>query len=377
MERLRVAIHDNELHYAADELRTAAECYEEQWSDFVPPPFVAAFIDRHQPRPDWSAAITHGVEPDEAIADASIDAVQVAAARLALLIMRGALANNWDVRADAYLVADPNRLVTPGHAARILAQMPKPIECRASVAHGYVVVRYRTIVEPTALAHRGRFSAWRQLDGVIGRARTAHGEGYGSLLMYCEGAGESITIPLAAAELFDSDYDVHPIGLGVDTPQGVLARDPGAARTGRDAGAAHVLTCSHAAPAARLGVGEVIGLRRGSKWPTAALEYTPGVTAICERCGAEVAQWLLTDADGDSWPERKLGPQCAAAEVAASVQTDIEIIERQLDSGQYEDMHPSSDETKYHLERLERPWQRLPMPAMVSRLIARIRALRA
>src|ERR1700722_16614619 len=128
MERLRASLLHAELHDDADQLAKLAEFYEGVWDHYVAPPFLAGFITRHRRRHDWSDAIAAGIVGDDTTAEPVIEASDLGAARLALLMMRGGLANNADVRADAYLIADPNRLVTPEDAARILARMPKPLE---------------------------------------------------------------------------------------------------------------------------------------------------------------------------------------------------------------------------------------------------------
>jgi hypothetical protein len=315
---------------------------------------------------------------DDLIVEARIDAVRLDAARLALLIMRGDLAKYADVRADAYLIADPSRLVTPEHAAHILAEMPKPIECHATLTAGYMGVQFTPRLAPQqhVVTFRSHSEVWQKPPSVFDQLRAAHGDSYSSLLMLCVGAGESRVIPMAAAESFSADFQGEPPGFGIRAAELCLADNPPLAREARAAGAAYVLKRPPGPWDNQIEAGTVITLSRGFDRPSAMLEYTPSVVATCESCGAEPAQWTLSDAGTKPWTERRLGAACAAEVVAAGPGRDIEALEARLAANEQTDLVPSGRRARQRwLDGLLSPWIRLPMPPAVAQAVARLRAL--
>jgi hypothetical protein len=360
MPQERERILDAELHGTAEALAQLAEGYDGYYSQFVPPPFVAAFIARHYKTPDWRGLIEQGISPDTTDAGEAIDPIDLAAARLAFLILRGSLSHRGDVRADAYVMRDPDRLLSPDAAARLLARIPKPIRCKGVLLHGHMGVAL------TAVKERGQLE-WPD-DNEHEELLRKHGPEYGKLPLYCAGTGESIVIPVAALEAFRRDYSLQPYGYGITTLESHATHDPAGARTARNTGAIEVLTCGDASSSAQES-GEVIPLHRKPWEATSVLERTTR-GAACQ-CGSP-ASWMLTDTSTSPWSERPYCAECAAALVADVVGT--EAFEQWI-TARHRDSMLSAYERRVVLDQLLRPWQHLPMPPAIADLAARARAL--
>jgi hypothetical protein len=363
-----------------------ADFYEEWWNGKQPPEFVAAFIARHAKQPPWGEIIAAGISLPPA-SSSIVNELDINAARVALLILRGGLAKNGETRSDAYLISPPDSAYTPGDAARWLAAAPKPVACRASVRDGFMAIRCVPIDDPEfRLAHR-RF-ADRRKSARVGEPRRA--EKAGQELIYCVGAGESLVVSREVIDRVFEDYEITPIGMNSDVPAFYLSTHPEAARAAYAEGAVAMMKCTFRPDEwAREESGHTIMVRNEAWRVEIALEHAPGLSKRCDQCGHSDASWRETDVRSSKWVERAVCERCAtlivepmARRYAGALQArmekrqllgEIEALRQVLYSLHAEERDQRAEELKSAADLLERAWRVLPMPAFVKDALTRYR----
>src|SRR6266699_2218694 len=148
------------------------------------------------------------------------------AARLALVALRAGLSNRGQSTGERYEFHPDTVALTQTQAARILADLPKPIRCEGSVSGGAVVVRCQQISDP-ALLEMQRKSAKSALQVHVQEIRgmSATSEAEPNVLVY--GYLEAALLPLSAIETWFRDYRVVPYAMAV-RPATAIARSKGA-----------------------------------------------------------------------------------------------------------------------------------------------------
>ena len=140
------------------------------------------------------------------------------AARLALLVLRASLSRDGAGLPDLYRVASTPGLLSRDEAARALAAVPKPAECRAVVEAGEIRVEVGPRVEDRwAAAHDQtpvRF-AGRPGDRLA-FLRKRYSEPLDELEVVCRGGGQYLRLTVAEMREWDRDYLLrvnHSCGL--------------------------------------------------------------------------------------------------------------------------------------------------------------------
>jgi len=300
------------------------------------------------------------------------------AARLALLVMRGAICERREVPSDQYLIDPDTSPVSREEAATLLARMPKPLECHARIDGELMRIRCRTISEPAQLRAREQDAAfWAEDGGYFPDLRRAHGDRYPELPIFCVGCDESLVVSASDVERWRRDYDVHPSGTNASPPSFYLPTNPESARAAVAAGAAYLMKCFFGPNDwAAEEEGRVIDLRDASThdYPV-VYARTPDLGSACERCGERPATWSATDTRATPWRERRLCEVCTAVELTPHTLDDAERFEQHVTALSAKGRQSVASDIASAMERMERRWKLLPMPPEVATALERCRRL--
>jgi protein-arginine kinase activator protein McsA len=352
-----------------EELGRMTEFLELYWGGQTRPmpAFIKEFIARHA---SFASPLATPV------IEGAVKTADMQAARIALLVMRGGIAEKYQIDDSHYVIAPmPNRL-SREQAAEMLARMLKPLECRTRAVDGVMTLKCRTIKEPSYLSAREQSAEyWKKEGGHFPHLRRDHGDHYPELKIFCLGWRESLVVTAAEVERYDGDYAVNPMGTNASPPSFYLATNPEAARAANALGAAYIMKC-HFGPNdwAAEEEGRVIDIRDTETWDTPEVfALTPDLDTTCESCGKRPATWLATDTRAKPWLDRELCDACAAAAVAPRTLEDAERFERWVTSLSEKGRRSVTNDIASSLERMERAWKLLPVPPEVAVAIARCR----
>jgi hypothetical protein len=371
-----------------ESLARMAEFYEEWWNGKETPEFISAFIARHLTKAAWGQIIAAGIV-SVPFASSTPDPIAIDAARVALLMMRGALAKNGDTKAKAYLISPPGSALTPADAARWLAAVPKPVVCRAFIHDGYMAVRCAPMDDPARRAAHEAFADHRKRAP---RREARHAKNPRADLIYCVGADEFLLVSQEAIDKAFEDYEVSPIGVNSDVPAFYLSTHPEAARDAYAKGAVGMMKCAFAPDAwAREESGRTVMIRNEAWRVEIVLEHAPGLARPCDQCGQAGAGWHETDVRSPVWIERALCERCAISVVepmarhyAEALETlleappnrplsELEALHRVLQSLHGRERDQRAEDLKSAADLLERAWRVLPMPGFVKDALTRYR----
>jgi hypothetical protein len=354
-----------------EELGRMTVFLEQMWSNLTRPmpAFITEFISRHaELAPPLAKPVVEGAETT----------ADMQAARIALLVMRGALGGKFQIDENHYVVAPIPTAVSREQAAEMLARMPKPLECHARAVDGIMTLKCRAITEPSHLGVREQTAEyWKKEGGRFPHLRREHGDRYPELKIFCLGWRESLVVTAAEVERYDRDYEVHPMGTSASPPSSYLAAHPEAARAANAEGAAYLMRC-HMGPDewAAEKDGRVVDVRDAETWDTPEVfALTPDLDTTCEACGVRPATWLATDTRTKSWRDRKLCDTCTATALAPRTFSEAERFEKWVTSLSVKGRRSVSDDIAASLERMERAWKHLPVPAEVAAAIAHCRQI--
>lgn len=365
---------DNEARQLAEAERTATpeqlghmiEFLEEWWSEQARPmpSHVSEFIARHR-----ASALAPAVSSIEG----TLEPEDLEAARIALLVMRGALAEKKVIDEQRYVIEPEAASVTREVAADRLARMPKPLHCHARAEDGVMTIRCRTMTSASELRVHEPMAEDARSPQLLEEER----ESDANARIFCAGWRESLVATTAGVERYRRDYDVRPMGTNASPPSFYLATNPDAARAAAAAGATLLMKCHFASRDwAPENEGRVIDVRESETWNyPEVFALSPDLETTCEECGLRPAIWRATNTQFTPWRERALCEQCTAAAIAARSIADGERYERWVSSLSEKGRRAASDDLAAALERLERWWKRLPMPPEVAAVMERCRAL--
>lgn len=366
---------ENEEQRLAEAERTASpeqlghmiEFLEEWWSGQTRPmpSFVRDFIARHRASAPPAAVPSIGgvLEPED-----------LEAARIALLVMRGGLAQKHAIDEQLYVVEPEATPVTREIAAERLARMPKPLHCRARVQDGVVTIRCRTMTDLAELDAHRQMTAEASFPHLLDEWGD---DRYPRLRIFCTGWRESLVVTAADVERYKRDYAVHPMGTNASPPSFYLATNPDAARAAVAAGAVYMMEC-HLGPDdwAAQEEGRVIEVRDSETWNyPQVFAWSPDLATTCEECRQRPASWRATDTRFTPWRERALCAWCTATALAPRSIADGDRYESWVTSFSDKGRRAAAGDIAAAFARLERWWKHLPMPAEVAVVIERCRAL--
>lgn len=334
------------------------------------PDFVTEFIARHRASaPPLAAPVGDGEAMPE----------ELQAARLALLLMRGAVALKRTVDENRYIVEPDSTPISRDEAADRLARMPKPLQCQATVRDGIMALRCRSITEPSQLAAWEEHSRyWEKEGGHFPQLRQEHGDRYPELVVFCLGWRESLIARVCEVERYQREYDAHPAGYSAGPPSSSLASNPDAARAAYASGAAYLMKChSSRDDLAAEEAGLTIEVRDAATWDyPQVFVLTPNLDAPCESCGKRAATWRATNTREKPWRERTLCEVCTAAELAPRTLAMAEELEAWVTNLSEKGRRSVAEDLTSRLEQMERWWKHLPAPAEVAAALQRCRRLR-
>ncbi|HEY9429440.1 MAG TPA: hypothetical protein VIR34_19935 [Gemmatimonadaceae bacterium] len=371
LERVLQTLSEAERTATPEALGLMTEHLAEWWESRGQPvpDFVTEFVARHRASapPLAEPAIDVAALPEE-----------LQAARLALLLMRGAVALKRPVDENRYIVEPDSTPISRDEAADLLARMPKPLRCQATVRDGAMALRCRSITEQSERAaweQHARF--WEREGGNFPDLRQKHGDRYPELVIFCLGYRESLIVRVSEVERYEREYDAHPAGYSAGPPSSSLARNPDAARAAHASGAAYLMKChSNRDDLAAAEAGLTIEVRDTATWDfPQVFAFTPDLGALCESCRERRATWRATDTRTDPWRDRTLCEVCAAAELAPHTLALAEELEAWVATLSEKGRRSVAEDLKSRLEQMERWWQHLPVPAEVAAALQRCRQL--
>ncbi len=371
LERVAQTLSDAERTATPDVLGQMTEHLAEWWESRGQPvpDFVAEFIERHRASaPPLAVPVLDGeAKPEE-----------LQAARLALLLMRGAIVRKRPVDENSYIIEPDSTPISRDDAADLLARMPKPLRCHATVRDRFMAVRCRSITEPAQRAAWEQHAGfWEKEGGRFSDLRREHGDRYAELVVFCLGWRESLVARVAEVERYQREYDAHPAGYSAGPPSAFLATDPDAARAAHASGAAYLMKC-HSGRDDRAAdeTGVMIEVRDTATWDfPQVFAFTPDPGALCESCSERGATWRATDTRTDPWRDRALCEVCTAAELAPHTLAMAEELEAWVAKLSEKGRRSVAEDLKSRLEQMERWWQHLPVPAEVAAALQRCRQL--
>ncbi len=371
LERVAQSLSEAERTAPPEMLGLLAEHVAEWWESRGQPvpDFVTEFIARHRvSAPPLAAPVRDGEAMPE----------ELQAARLALLLMRGAVALRRPVEESRYIIEPDSTPISREEAASLLARMPKPLQCRARVRDGVMAVSCHGITEPSQRAEWEERSRYTEEEGGhFPRLREEHGDRYPELEIFCLGWRESLIVRVSEVERYKREYDAHPAGYSAGPPRSYLATNPAAARAAYSSGAAYLMKChSTRDDLAAADAGLIINVRDAATRDFPQLfEHTPDLGVLCERCGERTATWRATDARTDPWRERTLCEVCTAAELAPYALAMAEELEAWVTKLSEKGRRSVAAELASRLEQMERWWRHLPVPPEVAAALQRCRQL--
>jgi protein-arginine kinase activator protein McsA len=372
LERVAQMLSDAERTATPKVLGEMSEHLAEWWESRGQPvpDFVTEFIERHRASaPPLAAPVPDGEATPE----------ELQAARLALLLMRGAIARTRPVNENRYIIEPDSTPISRDDAADILARMPKPLSCQATVRDGVMAIRCRSITEPAQRAaweqHAGH---WEKEGGYFPNLRREHGDRYAESVIFCLGWRESLVARVAEVERYQREYDAHPAGYSASPPSAYLATEPEAARAAHAIGAVYFMKChSGEDDRAAIVAGLTIEVRDTATWDfPQVFAFTPGLGVPCENCGERRAAWRATDTRTDPWLDRTICEVCTAAELAPHTLAMAEELEAWVSNLSEKGRRSVAEDITGRLEDMERWWQHLPIPAEVAVALQRCRQLR-
>ena len=149
----------------------------------------------------------------EAFEDSRHQKLSQIAAKIALLGLTQA-ASGREEGADVLRIMLPpdQRPLTMEQAAQLLAEFPKPVECKANFIDGTLIVDASPLRSPGAKeAHRVRVEQLDEGGGITGSLRQ-EAVGAGNVVTVDNGY-EHLDVPLDALDLWIRDYLVYPLVL--------------------------------------------------------------------------------------------------------------------------------------------------------------------
>ncbi|NUQ19814.1 MAG: hypothetical protein HOQ09_02525 [Gemmatimonadaceae bacterium] len=371
-------MHEQHARHIAELERTAtpeqlghmAEFLEESWGSKPRPwpGYVEEFIARYAAFAPPPAVPTIGgiVSPEDGHA-----------AELALLVMRGALAEKHTIDEHQYVVDPDPTPISREQAADRLARMPKPLRCVATAPDGVMKVRCRQIVDADALATHAQMAGGEtEGEAYFSHLQQEWGDRYPALRIFCAGWRESLVVSAAEVERYQRDYEVGPMGTNAGPPSGYLAANPDVARAAVAAGAVYVMECHFdASDWTPEKEGRVIDVRPAESWDFPnVFALTPDLDSTCEMCGQRSATWRATDTRSTPWKEELLCSQCTANILAPLAIADGERFLVGVKALSEKGRRSVARDIAARLERMERWWKHLPVPAEVAAVLARCRA---
>lgn len=290
---------------------------------------------------------------------------RVAAARVALLAVRAALARTGPAPRNEFRLFQVRRTLGPETAALEMARIPPPVPLTGMVQDGVIVI--------TRAEHRKWMRATpKKLAPKVARRRPRE---YPRLPVCCIGAGESLLVTMEAFEASEQDYPIDLEGYTADLPAVYLGDHPRTARQAYEAGAIRVV-CFYFPEPSPEDTGDVIVLRiPGRRHRFRVLEHTRGAGS-CALCGVGDAEWRETATWTRPWRVRRLCSACVGARIAQRALAKAREIDDWLN-----DLSPRGvrtlelePEISHDLDRLEAPFHWLRMPAELREFLDRWRA---
>ncbi len=371
LERVAQTLSEAERTATPETLGLMTEHLAEWWESRGQPvpDFVTEFIERHRASAPPLAA---------PVLDVAALPEELQAARLVLLVMRGAMARKRPVDENRYIIEPDSTPISRDEAADLLARMPKPLRCHATVQDGVMAVSCRSITEPSQRAAWEQHARhWEREGGNFPDLRQKHGARYPELVIFCLGYRESLITRVAEVERFQREYDAYPLGHNASPPSAYLATNPDAARAAHASGAAYLMKCYFSRDErATQEAGLTIEVRDTATWDfPQVFAFTPDLGAPCESCRERPATWRATDTRADPWRDRALCEVCTAAELAPHTLAMAEELEAWVATLSEKGRRSVAEDLKSRREQMERWWQHLPVPAEVAAALQQCRQL--
>ncbi len=368
-ERTARELSEAEARLTPEQLGSWVEMLDSWWAGVGEPmpPALAEIVARHRA----------SVPPPSTPASAGASAEDARVARLALVIMRGALCQQSRVDSERCIVDPSLSAISYEEAADSIARMAKPLDCRARAVDGVMAVRCRTIVSPSYI--KMRETSERHMDELAAQhwdLRKRLGDGYREAKAYWLGCEESFLFTVGEMEKCQREYDLQPKGFGGGNPPGdYLVTSPEAARAAVASGADCMFQCYHnSSDRDAENEGRAIAVR-GVRSPSVTAVYwlTPDLSGPCEQCSARPARWLATNPETTPWTERRLCDQCTATELAPIAVEQARELQRWVENMSEKSRDSLAEEISGAVERLGRWWKHLAAPPEVAAVLDRYR----
>jgi hypothetical protein len=169
-----------------------------------------------------------------------------AAARLALLALRGNIHDAMRLRTDAYALASaPGTVVTANELVPALVAATKPLRCRATASHGVVTVRLDAPREGTmarmAWDRVGRHAVLDDLEDYLAQRAAAAGRPLEELPVLCASREEVHQFSLADVARWRREYQLVAVSYGFDDVENEFAASSPLYREARARGIQNIL----------------------------------------------------------------------------------------------------------------------------------------